>query len=129
VSAVPFYLNGPANQRKLVLLWLEESYGSKEPVLPDQLTIEHVLPQTATPDWRAELDQDLDSGETVPGAFGLVGEEPNGPGGRVAEEYLRHGVMVGGDGPGAEPPGTPATSSVNCAGPSPACSMTMRVSS
>ena len=64
VSAVPFYLNGRANQRKLVLLWLEESYGSKEPVLPDKLTIEHVLPQTATPDWRAELGQDLDSGET-----------------------------------------------------------------
>ena len=64
VSAVPFYLNGRANQRKLVLLWLEESYGSKEPVLPDKLTIEHVLPQTATLDWRAELGQDLDSGET-----------------------------------------------------------------
>ena len=64
VSAVPFYLNGRANQRKLVLLWLEESYGSKEPVLPDKLTIEHVLPQSATLDWRAELGQDLDSGET-----------------------------------------------------------------
>lgn len=64
VSAVPFYLNGRASQRKLVLLWLEESYGSKEPVLPDKLTIEHVLPQTATLDWRAELGQDLDSGET-----------------------------------------------------------------
>jgi alkylated DNA nucleotide flippase Atl1 len=63
-STVPFYLNGRANQRKLVLLWLEESYGSKEPVLPDKLTIEHVLPQTATLDWRAELGQDLDSGET-----------------------------------------------------------------
>jgi NAD(P)-dependent dehydrogenase (short-subunit alcohol dehydrogenase family) len=50
-------------------------------------------------------------------------------GGRVAEEYLRHGVVVGGDGPGGEPPGTLATSSVNCAGPSAACSMTMRVSS
>jgi alkylated DNA nucleotide flippase Atl1 len=64
VSTVPFYLNGRANQRKLVLRWLEESYGSKEPVSPDELTIEHVLPQTATPDWRAELRQDLDSGET-----------------------------------------------------------------
>jgi uncharacterized protein with ParB-like and HNH nuclease domain/alkylated DNA nucleotide flippase Atl1 len=64
VSAIPFYLNGRANQRKLVLLWLEESYGSKEPVLPDRLTIEHVLPQTATLDWRAELGHDLDSSET-----------------------------------------------------------------
>src|SRR5580693_4683559 len=31
---------------------------------------------------------------------------PTAPGGRVAEEYLRHGAVVGGDGPGAEPPGT-----------------------
>lgn len=31
---------------------------------------------------------------------------PTALGGRVAEEYLRHGVVVGGDGPGAEPPGT-----------------------
>jgi alkylated DNA nucleotide flippase Atl1 len=59
VSSVPFYLNGRANQRKLVLQWLEESYGSKEPVSPDKLTIEHVLPQTATADWRAEFSQDL----------------------------------------------------------------------
>jgi uncharacterized protein with ParB-like and HNH nuclease domain/alkylated DNA nucleotide flippase Atl1 len=64
VSAVPFYLNGRANQRKLVLQWLEESYGSKEPVSPDKLTIEHVLPQTATQAWHAELGQDLGAGET-----------------------------------------------------------------
>jgi uncharacterized protein with ParB-like and HNH nuclease domain/alkylated DNA nucleotide flippase Atl1 len=64
VSTVPFYLNGRASQRKLVLQWLEESYGSKEPVSPDTLTIEHVLPQTATPAWRAELSPDLNSGET-----------------------------------------------------------------
>lgn len=63
-STIPFYLNGRANQRKLVLQWLEESYGSKEPVSPDKLTIEHVLPQTPTPDWRSELSQDLDSNET-----------------------------------------------------------------
>ena len=56
VQAVPFYLNGRANQRKLVLQWLEESYGSKEPVAPETLTIEHVLPaepppRTGVPSW------------------------------------------------------------------------------
>ena len=43
---------------------------------------------------------DVDHADAVPGAFGLVGGEPDGPGGRVAEEYLRHGVVVGGDGRG-----------------------------
>ena len=42
VRSMPFYLNGRPHQRKLVLQWLEESYGSKEPVAPDTLTIEHV---------------------------------------------------------------------------------------
>lgn len=64
IQGVPFYLNGRANQRKLVLQWLEESYGSKEPVAPGQLTIEHVLPQTSTAEWRAELAQDIEAGET-----------------------------------------------------------------
>ena len=30
IPLIPFYLNGRGNQRKLVLQWLEESYGSKE---------------------------------------------------------------------------------------------------
>lgn len=64
VDVIPFYLNGRANQRKLVLQWLEESFGSKEPVSPDKLTIEHVLPQTPTPEWRSDLRPDLGSGET-----------------------------------------------------------------
>jgi alkylated DNA nucleotide flippase Atl1 len=59
VSTVPYYLNGRPNQRALVLQWLEESYGSKEPVDPSTLTIEHVLPQTPTPAWNAALQGDL----------------------------------------------------------------------
>jgi alkylated DNA nucleotide flippase Atl1 len=62
--SIPFYLNGRAGQRKLVLQWIEESYGSKEPVEAATLTIEHVLPQTPTPDWRAELTNDLGADET-----------------------------------------------------------------
>ena len=64
VDVIPFYLNGRASQRKLVLQWLEESFGSKEPVSPDKLTIEHVLPQTPTPEWRSDLRPDLGPGET-----------------------------------------------------------------
>ena len=51
---------------------------------------------------------DVDHADAVPGAFGLVGDEPDGPGGRVAEEYLRHGVVVGGDGMGASRAGSVA---------------------
>ncbi|GAB1818025.1 DUF262 domain-containing protein [Herbidospora sp. RD11066] len=52
-----FYWQGRAVQQKLVLRRIEESLGSKEKVdLADRrITIEHVLPQTLTPAWRAEL--------------------------------------------------------------------------
>ncbi|SBT44571.1 GmrSD restriction endonuclease domain-containing protein [Micromonospora narathiwatensis] len=59
VRSIPYYLNGRAHQRKLILQWLEESYGSKEPVTPDSLTIEHVLPQSPTTEWRQMLAADL----------------------------------------------------------------------
>jgi alkylated DNA nucleotide flippase Atl1 len=62
--AIPFYLNGRPGQRALVLRWLDESYGSKEPVAYGSLTIEHVLPQTPTPEWRRALSQDLSGNET-----------------------------------------------------------------
>lgn len=65
VSTIPFYLNGRSEQRKLILQWIEESYGSKEPVSPDKLTIEHVLPQKITPEWRHMLSQDLPEGESL----------------------------------------------------------------
>lgn len=55
VSTAPFYLTGRPNQRNLVIRWLEESYESKEPVALAGLTIEHVLPQTLTDSWIAEL--------------------------------------------------------------------------
>ncbi len=62
-----FYWTGRPAQRALVLRWLEESYASKEPVRLDQLTIEHVLPQTLTEEWAAalatELDEETDVGE------------------------------------------------------------------
>lgn len=61
----PFYFSGRAQQRKIILERLEESYGHPEPVDLEaaDLTIEHVLPQTLTDEWRAhlaELGQDAD---------------------------------------------------------------------
>ncbi|WP_245788118.1 GmrSD restriction endonuclease domain-containing protein [Amycolatopsis marina] len=70
VRTIPYYLNGRPHQRALVLRWLEESYGSKEPVDLTSLTIEHVLPQTITPEWRDTLSEDLEPGEE----FGQVHE-------------------------------------------------------
>lgn len=64
LTTVPFYLNGRSNQRKLVLQWIEESYESKEPVDPAQLTIEHVMPRTATEAWRDELAPELGEEES-----------------------------------------------------------------
>lgn len=64
VRSIPFYLNGRATQRKLVLQWLEESYGSKEPVASDSLTIEHVMPQSPTTEWRQMLGEDLQGEES-----------------------------------------------------------------
>lgn len=65
ISMQPFYWNGRPHQRALVLGWLEESYGSREPVSGGMLTIEHVMPQTLTPAWESDLGQDLPDGETV----------------------------------------------------------------
>ncbi|MFV2022378.1 GmrSD restriction endonuclease domain-containing protein [Micromonospora sp. LOL_023] len=56
---IPFFLNGRAHQRNLVLQWLEEAHRSKEPVAADSLSIEHVLPQTPTAQWRQMLNDDL----------------------------------------------------------------------
>ena len=64
LTTVPFYLNGRSNQRKLVLQWIEESYASKEPVDPSQLTIEHIMPRTATDAWREELAPELGEEES-----------------------------------------------------------------
>lgn len=59
LRAVPYYLNGRPNQRALILRWLEETYGSKEPVDLTSLTIEHVLPQTSTSEWQQMLSEEL----------------------------------------------------------------------
>jgi alkylated DNA nucleotide flippase Atl1 len=63
LATVPFYLNGRAPQRALLLRWIEESYESKEPVQPGGLTIEHVLPQSPTPAWLDVLAEEVEDDE------------------------------------------------------------------
>lgn len=64
-GTVPFYWQGRAAQKKLILQWLEESYGSKEVVDPKNLTIEHVLPQTLTEAVRETFAAGLPEGANV----------------------------------------------------------------
>lgn len=52
-----FYLSGRGPQRKIILERLEESYGHRELIdfENSELTIEHVMPQTLSDEWRAHL--------------------------------------------------------------------------
>lgn len=65
IRARPFYFSGRGPQRKVILERLERSYGHPEQIdfeISD-LTIEHVLPQTLSQEWRehlASLGQDPD---------------------------------------------------------------------
>ncbi|GAA2035947.1 DUF262 domain-containing protein [Agromyces tropicus] len=65
VGTVAFYWQGRAAQKKLILQWLEESYRQKELVSPQDLTIEHVLPQSLSDDVRGELADVLGEGADV----------------------------------------------------------------
>ncbi len=53
----PFYLSGRGPQRKLILERLEQSQGHPEQIDFDntKLTIEHILPQTLSQEWRDHL--------------------------------------------------------------------------
>lgn len=65
VVSRPFYYSGRPAQRKTLLSWLELLVAGKEPASLAAATIEHVMPQTLTPDWRDSLSIDL-------GEFGTV---------------------------------------------------------
>jgi alkylated DNA nucleotide flippase Atl1 len=62
----PFYWQGRPPQRQLVLRRLEESYPSAERVdfEQSQLTVEHVMPQTPTPEWLQLLAEQAGPEET-----------------------------------------------------------------
>jgi len=61
-----FYWTGRGPQRTFVLRALEEDYRHGEPIDFSQatLTIEHVLPQSLTPDWVDMLAEEVTDGET-----------------------------------------------------------------
>ncbi|ATE52993.1 GmrSD restriction endonuclease domain-containing protein [Actinosynnema pretiosum] len=63
----PFYWRGKEWQKKFVLRCFEEGWGRGEQVdfEKSKLTIEHVMPQTLTEEWRRGLAQDLGDYETV----------------------------------------------------------------
>jgi len=65
VQTIPFYFQGRPAQRKLVLQWLEEAYGSKERVDAANSSIEHVMPQTLTREWEMSLHSHVLEGESV----------------------------------------------------------------
>jgi uncharacterized protein with ParB-like and HNH nuclease domain len=55
IVRLPFYMNGRAEQRRLVLEMIERSYGHLEKVDLSNLTIEHIMPQTLSSGWSTEL--------------------------------------------------------------------------
>jgi alkylated DNA nucleotide flippase Atl1 len=59
VVSVNFYRSGSARQRKTLLSWLEEELVGNEPAGLMKASIEHILPQNLTPEWRQELAKDL----------------------------------------------------------------------
>lgn len=63
------YWSGRAAQKQLLFRWLEDTYGSNEPVMPEKLSIEHIAPQTVTDDWRTEIAQTLQSDEDVDAVY------------------------------------------------------------
>jgi|GEM_PF-319786 len=59
VITKPFYFSGRPAQRKTLLVWLERLVAGKEPASLTSATIEHIMPQTLTADWREDLSLDL----------------------------------------------------------------------
>ncbi|GGP73428.1 GmrSD restriction endonuclease domain-containing protein [Saccharothrix coeruleofusca] len=61
-----FYWMGRGPQRTFVLRCLEEDYNHDEPIdfANSKLTIEHVLPQSPTQEWRDMLTEELSGDET-----------------------------------------------------------------
>lgn len=59
VATIPYYLNGRAHQQRLVLQRLESHLRSEVDLDFDsaKLSIEHVMPQTLSGAWKAELQQ------------------------------------------------------------------------
>lgn len=60
ILTYPLYTDSRPDQRRLILETLEESFQHRERVDLTALSIEHVMPQTLTPEWRDELGPNAD---------------------------------------------------------------------
>ena len=67
IRSQPFYYQGRQDQKMLIFRRLEESYEHKETIDWDKaaLSIEHVMPQTLSEEWRQELAIDGEDPEAV----------------------------------------------------------------
>jgi uncharacterized protein with ParB-like and HNH nuclease domain/alkylated DNA nucleotide flippase Atl1 len=67
IRSKPFYFQGRQSQKMLVFERLEQSYDHAEPVdwTSANLSIEHVMPQTLTDDWRDAISAAGDDPEAV----------------------------------------------------------------
>jgi len=67
IRSQPFYFQGRQDQKMLIFRRLEESYENLEPIDWEQttLSIEHVMPQTLSDEWRTALAADGDDPEAV----------------------------------------------------------------
>ncbi|GGK96710.1 alkylated DNA nucleotide flippase Atl1 [Curtobacterium luteum] len=61
----PYYLRGRRPHQKLILAWIERTLRPREPVDVGRATVEHVLPQRMSADWRSALQRGLRPGESV----------------------------------------------------------------
>ena len=82
IKELPYYLNGRRAHRPLFLRWLEQEFGSREPVDTSELTIEHVMPQNLSTGWRnyllenypgADIDETHNSWKHTLGNLTLTG--------------------------------------------------------
>lgn len=59
VLSTPVYKSGKAHQRRAILGWIDALHPSKEHAKLDGMSIEHILPQTLTPQWTDEFGKSL----------------------------------------------------------------------
>lgn len=71
LQRVPFFHVGRGYQRKMILERLERSYGHAEIVNFDEvnLQVEHIMPQTLSPEWREHLESLGQDPDEVHGAL------------------------------------------------------------
>lgn len=67
VSSRPFYFYGRAEQKRMVLEAIERSFGHKEAsdLEAMSLSIEHIMPQTLTEEWKTHLSEQGDDPEST----------------------------------------------------------------